>query len=144
MFYAVIDTNVLVSALLSNERYTSPPLKILDYIYTGVITPIYNEAIMSEYEDVLHREKFHFAQELVSEILSRIKYAGITFSSIESGETFIDKKDIVFFEVAYAYNTMEEDKAYLVTGNSKHFPIATFVVTPAQFVNIVEGSEFSE
>ena len=46
LLYAVIDTNVLVSAFLkenSVHRY------IIDYMYAGKIIPIYNEEIIAEY-----------------------------------------------------------------------------------------------
>ena len=44
--YAVIDTNVLVSAFLKEN---SIPRYIVDYMYAGKIIPIYNEEIIAEY-----------------------------------------------------------------------------------------------
>jgi len=40
-------------------------------------------------------------------------------------ETFSDPKDIVFYEVK-----MSKEDAYLVTGNTRHFPRKPFVITP--------------
>ena len=57
--YAVIDTNVLVSALFSISGNSSPSI-IIRKIIDGVITPLYNEDILSEYEEVLNRAKFPF------------------------------------------------------------------------------------
>ena len=144
MFYAVVDTNVLVSAMMMVNRYTSSPIKVVSYIFNGTLKPIYNEEIMTEYENVLHRKKFNFPEERIAAILNRIKAVGITCEAIESGEIFIDRKDVVFFEVTYAYNQANAENAYLITGNIKHFPFKPFVVTPAQFVSIVEGNEFPE
>lgn len=61
MYYAVIDTNVLVSALLSASFFKSAPGKIVSHIITGEIIPVYNEEILTEYYDVLKRDKFHFS-----------------------------------------------------------------------------------
>ena len=44
--YAVIDTNVFVSAFLKEN---SVPRYIVDYMYAGKIIPIYNEEIIAEY-----------------------------------------------------------------------------------------------
>ena len=48
MYYAVIDTNVLVSALLSASFFKSAPGKIVSHIITGEIIPVYNEEILTE------------------------------------------------------------------------------------------------
>ena len=48
--YAVIDTNVLVSALFSISGHSNPSIIIRKIIY-GVITPLYNEEILGEYKE---------------------------------------------------------------------------------------------
>ena len=58
----VIDTNVLVSALLTRNP-ESPTRRIYDYVDSGDIMPLYNDEIIREYKEVLSREKFHFASE---------------------------------------------------------------------------------
>ena len=60
MYYAVIDTNVLVSALLSADFNKSAPGKVVGHMLEGEIIPIYSEEILAEYRDVLQRAKFHF------------------------------------------------------------------------------------
>ena len=57
MFYAVIDTNVLISALLSKNS-TSATVKVYDAIADGLLTPLYHRDILQEYEEVLRRPKF--------------------------------------------------------------------------------------
>ena len=49
-----------------------------------------------------------------------------------SEETFIDKKDLVFYEVA-----LSKEDSFLVTGNLKHFPKKPFVVSPAEMIQII-------
>ena len=55
--YAVIDTNVIVSALIS-KKAESYPLSVMAHVYFGVIIPVFNNEIINEYKDVLSREKF--------------------------------------------------------------------------------------
>ena len=48
-YFIVIDTNVLVSGLISRNK-TSPPVGILKYLLVerGVIIPLYNAEIIKE------------------------------------------------------------------------------------------------
>ena len=55
--YAVIDTNVLVSALLA-KRADSPTVEVAAKLFDGSVTPVFSEEILEEYSDVLHRDKF--------------------------------------------------------------------------------------
>ena len=61
---AVLDTNVIVSALLSKNE-DAATVKILDATMDGRITPLYHEDILAEYDEVLHRGKFHFRKETI-------------------------------------------------------------------------------
>lgn len=135
-FYAVIDTNVLVSAFLKS---TSVPHIVVDYVFAGDIVPLYNEEILAEYKDVLNRPKFHFPKEAVELTVNKIKEIGIHFDSIAVNENLPDPKDVVFYAVTM--NARNEKDAYLVTGNINHFPKKPFVVTPRQMLDIVEVIE---
>ena len=55
--YAVIDTNVIVSSLIT-KNYASATVKIIMAVFEGRIIPLYNDEILAEYDEVLHREKF--------------------------------------------------------------------------------------
>ena len=59
MIYAVIDTNVFVSALLSRHP-DSATVQVVNALLKRGICPLYNQEIIVEYQDVLHRAKFHF------------------------------------------------------------------------------------
>ncbi len=98
----------------------------------GDITPIYNDEILKEYYSVLTRPKFSFPESLIDETLEVIKKFGINSSRQEAEEQLPDPKDIVFYEVALA-----NEDSFLVTGNIKHFPQKTFVVTPAEMLQII-------
>lgn len=45
--FAVIDTNVFVSALITHNP-ESPTVRINQYIDEGAITPVFNEDILAE------------------------------------------------------------------------------------------------
>lgn len=55
--YAVIDTNVLVSALLSSHT-DSATVKVVEKIFTSEVIPVFSKEILSEYHEVLKRKKF--------------------------------------------------------------------------------------
>ena len=130
--YAVIDTNVLVSALLPHQGVTNPSV-VLGAIMNERIIPVFNSEILWEYLEVLTREKFHFQRTSVETVVNHIKQIGLELDRTRSWEgVFPDPKDIVFYEV-----TLSKDDAYLVTGNIKHFPKKPFVVTPAEMVEIL-------
>ena len=132
MIYAVIDTNVLVSALLS--RYSdSATVQVVGAISKSGICPLYNQEIIAEYREVLHREKFHFPKKAIDSIISIIMKLGMNTKRIQSFEEFSDPKDVVFYEVA-----LSKKDAYLVTGNTKHFPKTPIVVTPTEIMEILK------
>ena len=135
MIYAVIDTNVIVSAMLTRHS-DAATAKILNAIIENEITALYNDEIIQEYKEVLHRKKFGFPKQIIDKIIERIHKQGISTQRIQSDEVFPDPKDIVFYEVA-----MSKEDAYLVTGNIKHFPQKPIVVTPAEMLEILQGRQ---
>lgn len=134
MIYAVIDTNVLVAALLTSNT-ESATVKVVQALFDGLITPLYNEEIYDEYEEVLNRKKFHFTKRDVTRYLEVMIDRGFRAHRVLSKETFPDPKDVVFYEVA-----LSKDDAFLVTGNKKHFPKTPIVVNPAEMIKILEAN----
>ena len=134
MYYAVIDTNVLVSALLTKNE-DSATAKIIYAISNGPIVPLYSEDIFEEYDEVLHRKKFPFSEEKIQGILRVIEQFGIKVEPSSTGEQLIDPDDLLFYEVVME---KREDEAYLVTGNQRHFPKREYIVTPAEMIAIIE------
>lgn len=139
-YYAVIDTNVLVSALLSKNE-NSATVKVMDAVFDGKIIPLYHHDILAEYNEVLHRKKFHLRDDVIKTVLDSIIQYGIEVFPQPTGAILTDMDDLVFYEV-----TMEKrnDDAYLVTGNQKHYPFKNFIVTPAQMIKIIETAETKE
>lgn len=132
MIYAVIDTNVLVSSRLSKNP-TAATVKVISKMIDGLITPVYNEEILAEYTEVLHRKKFRFKEEDIQILLGFIIEYGIHTDRIPYEGDMPDEKDRPFYEVSLS---MED--SFLVTGNLKHFPQTPKVVTPAELIEIME------
>lgn len=131
-FFAVIDTNVIVSALIS-KNIGSNPGKVFRAIVQERIVPLYNDEILAEYRCVLSRPKFHLAPALIETVLKAIIVDGLNLDGVPAiGIDFPDPKDIVFYEIA-----ISKENAYLVTGNIKHFPVRSFIVTPAEMVEML-------
>ena len=135
MIKAVIDTNVIVSAYITKnlEAATS---KVLEAVMQCKLTPIYNDQILNEYTEVLHRKKFGIPEHLIKWVLDKIITNGVRGERVISDEFFPDPKDVVFYEVA-----LSKEDAYLVTGNTKHFPKKPIVVTPAEMLEILQSEE---
>ena len=79
-FFAVIDTNVIVSALIS-KNLDSNPGKVFRAIVQERIIPLFNDEILAEYRCVLSRPKFHLAPALIETVLKAIIVDGIVTHS---------------------------------------------------------------
>ena len=131
-YYAVIDTNVLVSAML---KFHSVPGSIIELALSGPIIPILNEAIEQEYREVLSRPKFHLPPDLIDDIIGSFRKKGLYIDAEPLELNLPDPKDLVFYEVVMEERKQED--AYLITGNIKHFPVKPYVVTPRKMLDIV-------
>ena len=136
MIYAVIDTNVLVSAIITSNLQ-SPTLRVMEAMLAKKIIPLYDDEIICEYSEVLHRPKFGFDDKVINSYLEAILREGISAQRVTSSNFFPDPKDIVFYEVA-----LSKEEAYLVTGNKKHFPNSPIFVSPAEMMDILQREGF--
>ncbi len=135
--YAVVDTNVIVSALITKNPQ-SPPNLVLREMLDGKIIPLYHADIIEEYREVLSRTKFHLKEETIQKVINSIISNGIEVNPTPTGEILIDMDDLVFYEVAME---KRDDDAYLVTGNQKHYPVKDFIVTPSEMLSILNQTE---
>lgn len=130
--FAVIDTNVIVSAMMSNGF----PSDILQMVREGNVIPVFDKRMLSEYYEVLSRKKFGFSPQSIYDTLYNIVDSGMLINDVEQAkEQLIDRDDIPFFEVK---ESSEELDSYLVTGNLKHFPKSDSTVTPKELINIMK------
>ena len=128
MVKVVLDTNILVSSLLSH----GPPAAIIGLIAEGRIIPYYSDPILHEYWDVLSRAKFNFKSSQVTRLINDITRSGMAVDYLQFSKIqMADENDRIFYDAAI------EAKAYLITGNPRHFPPDTFIVSPSQFLTIL-------
>ena len=132
--YAIIDTNVLVSYFLSNKD--SPPVAIMNKVFDGEIIPIFNCYLIDEYRNVLLRREFELDRSTVNSFLDIIQTSGFDVESFEHTAALPDRKDVPIYELAILTRS---DDSFLVTENVKHFPSDDYVVTPKEFMNILEN-----
>ena len=122
----VIDTNVIVSALINSNGM---PGKILASVLGGRIKILYDNRIIFEYIDVLSRKNFGFNEEIINDMIDYFKNDGEFINSEYSNVMFIDETDKKFYEV---FKSGEAE--YLITGNIKHFPKENGIIIPKEFI----------
>lgn len=136
--YAVIDTNVLVSYLLTKNRESSV-VKVMELVKEGIIIPMLHTEITKEYNEVLRRCKFGIPEQTINDLIGYMTSLGIFCDRKETNEYLPDPDDIAFYEVS-----LSVEDSYLITGNLKHFPKNGHVVTPAEMLQIIHLAESKE
>ena len=121
----VLDTNIIISAAISGK---GNPAKIMKMVSEGKLQMCYNTEILSEYSDVLFREKFSLPIEKQNALIRKIIEMGTVTNAPISTATMTDESDRIF------YDTAKDIGAVLITGNIKHYPVEDFIVTPAMFL----------
>lgn len=132
-YSAVIDTNVLVSALLSPKN-DSATVQVIEKVLKREITILYSDEILNEYTDVLNRKKFNFSKATVDYLIDAIKTFGILKNPSDSEIILPDMKDVPFYKII-----LEDEESYLVTGNIKHFPKSSRIITAREMINLIEN-----
>jgi len=130
MIKVVLDTNIIISAALSD---LGNPARIIELASDGIIDIYYSNEILAEYEEVLSRGKFGFSREKQVAAIDMISKNGICVKPGKSKIQISDMDDIIFYDAAKAV------EAYLVTGNIKHYPDDFLILTPAQFIELIDG-----
>jgi putative PIN family toxin of toxin-antitoxin system len=110
----VLDTNVLVSALL---RPQSLPGRVLDRVLARQVTLALDRRIFNEYQDVLFRPEFALPPDAVSTLLEFVWQSSERVQAVSLPIRLPDPDDVMFIEVAVSALADA-----LVTGNLKHFP----------------------
>jgi len=127
----VLDTNVLVSGLL---QPFGPSGQIVRLVAAGELILCHDPRILTEYQEVLLREKFGFDPERVEILLEEIVASGIAVAARPLKIRLPDPDDEPFLEVALAGGAR-----CLVTGNVKHYPAETRqrvdVMPPRSFID---------
>lgn len=134
MIYVVIDTNVIVSALITKNP-NAATTRVLELALMGEIVPLYDQDVLDEYLEVLTRKKFKLKEDSIQYIIKTITINGIDTLRTSCLEDMPDEDDRVFYELS-----LSEPDSLLITGNSKHFPRTPRVVSPSEFLRIIEDN----
>lgn len=111
----VLDTNVLVSGLLSAN---GPPGRLLDAVLSRRLTMAFDDRILQEYREVLARPIFHFKPADVAAFWEILPFQRHLVAMPVEGLKASDTPDTKFLEVAFA-----TESKILVSGNERHYPI---------------------
>jgi len=126
----VLDTNVLVSGLLSPF---GPCGEIVRMVSSAELTLAFDARIITEYKEVLIRPKFKFDRNKIEALLDYIEYRGLVVASSPLPQPLPDIDDEPFLEVAIAAKVV-----CVVTGNHIHFPpdlcLGVKIYSPSDFL----------
>jgi len=133
----VVDTNVLVSALIRSEGI---PARVLDVILSRQAKTVLDHRIYLEYEEVFLRPEFGFSRELVDGLLDFLWLSSERVRVVTTSVELPDADDAKFLEVA-----MTASADFLITGNLRHFPArqrhGVHVVSPREWWELWSGHQ---
>jgi putative PIN family toxin of toxin-antitoxin system len=132
MIRVVLDTNVLVSALLQPEGL---PAAVLMMVLAGRVEACVSDAVLAEYEEVIRRPRFKRDTEVIEATLEAICRVANHVEPTRHVDACKDVDDNMFLECAEAAHAH-----YLITGNQRHFPKQwkkTRVIGVREFVEIL-------
>jgi len=126
----VIDTNILVSALISPN---GAPACLFAAIEAGKLTPVYSREILDEYEIVIFRPHFRFPLSALHRLLALIIDTGTEVYPTACITGIPDPSDAPFIAAAAACGGV------IVTGNLKHFPLSATAPHNVQVLTVHEA-----
>src|SRR5664279_1461203 len=139
MIRVVLDTNIIVSALLQPLR---PPAQVFMLAIGGSIQLCISGSVYAEYEEVISRPRFRRSEDIIAGALQAIREKSFWVRPTEAIRACSDPDDDIFLECAHAAQAN-----YLVTGNLKHFPATwsgTRIVPARLMLNIISGGTEEE
>ncbi len=134
MTRAVLDTNIIVSALL---QPLGPPARVFLLAISCSIQLCVSGSVYAEYEEVIRRPRLRIAETVIAAALDTIREKGFWVRPAETIQACSDPDDNIFLECAAAAQA-----DYLVTGNLRHFPspwMKTRIVDPRHFLDVLSG-----
>ena len=140
MIRVVLDTNILVSALLTPK---GPPARVfLMSLHDQDKQLCVSAEVFAEYEELLQHKRFNFTGSTIEATLSLLREKGYWVKPTGKVTACDDPDDDIFLECAEAAAS-----DYLVTGNKRHFPAPGWgrlkIVTAGEFLSLFEFDEDS-
>ena len=128
----ILDTNIIVSALISN----SIPTKILyEIVLTQKVQTCLSEEVFAEYVEVMNRDKFVKYTNFKTKadiVLNKLREISKFYKTDRKIDILTDTSDNKFLELA-AVSSAD----YLITGNTLDFDITEFeytrILTPREY-----------
>jgi putative PIN family toxin of toxin-antitoxin system len=122
----VVDTNVLVSALINPAGV---PARVVDEIRARTLRPAVTRQVLDEYREVLARARSGFSPAHVNSLLDDLAALALNLQVTHLDTAKLpDPDDAPFIAVALAA------ACPIVTGNGRHFPpeCGVEILNPAQ------------
>jgi putative PIN family toxin of toxin-antitoxin system len=130
MINTVIDTNVIISAILSP---TGKSAQITNLISIGKqIKVFYAVDMLNEYKRVLAYKKFNIPMLTQLTVIEMITRFGTLINPPVSSVAMVDESDRIFYDTAIA------SQSFLITGNTKHYPNEHFILTVSDFWDMIQ------
>lgn len=133
--HAVLDTNILVSALIRPE---GPPGLVMAAALRGDLVPVFSAEILAEYDEVLRRPRLRLQQERVQAMLDAMRLVGVRLAvdQVPPPANLPDADDWPFIAVALGAGCP------IVTGNTRHFPqyMGVRVMTAREWMDSARGT----
>ncbi len=133
----ILDTNVIVSALISNSI---PTMILYELVLTQKVETCLTDEIFSEYVEVMNRGKFNKYANFKTKadvVLNKLREISIFYKTDRKIEVLTDTSDNKFLELA-AVSASD----YLITGNTLDFQIKEFeytrILTPREYWDYFE------
>lgn len=129
---AVLDTNVIVSALL---KPVGPPAAVVDLGLSGVFRWYVTDPIRAEYGIVLARKRLGIDARKALNFFADLYKAAILVTPARKLDECTDANDNKFLECA-----LEARADFVITGNTRHFPTQfqdIRTVNPRQFLTVL-------
>lgn len=133
LLHVVLDTNVIISTMIKKE---SIPGNIVTFCLKGILVPVLDQNILNEYKEVLSRPKFNFPEDIIKVFLSGLTSQAIFVKAETLDVHFVDESDRKFYEVAVEHRKYAE--TFLVTGNLRHYPSESLIVSPREMQEIIQ------
>ena len=114
MVRVVLDTNVLVSAMLSRRGNEALVLRLA---HSGILFVCVSRAILDEYELVLRRTAFRLPSSSLEHLFAFLRFETLVVAPGIEVHASPHDEDNRFLECAEAAGA-----DFLVTGNKRHFP----------------------
>lgn len=129
---AVLDTNVVVSALL---RPAGPPAAVVDLGFSRVFRWYITQLILAEYRIVLARKRLAIDARKAANFFADLEETAIEVTPARRLNECTDANDNKFLECALAARA-----DFVVTGNTRHFPTRfqdIRIALPRQFLTVL-------